>query len=215
MKIGVLADVHGNLTALEAVLEDARREGISHYILLGDLFAKGPSPLAVYEKLKALSIIGSVQGNTDTWFIEEGLDERQKTLVAFGKHEMSKEQHSYIEALPTDLQMNVLGHTLYLVHMQEEVLETWGQEAEMILSANTHIPISWQEAEGKIVNPGSVGCSYDNNNFASYGILEIKETLDFRVRRVAYNIEKEKRLAIEKQLPYVVDYFRQIEKGQR
>lgn len=41
-KIAVFSDVHGNITALNAVLKDAKRNGATDYWFLGDLFLPGP-----------------------------------------------------------------------------------------------------------------------------------------------------------------------------
>ena len=41
IKIALLSDIHGNTTALEAVLEDAKRAGVEEYWLLGDALMPG------------------------------------------------------------------------------------------------------------------------------------------------------------------------------
>ena len=41
-KIAILSDIHGNATALEAVIADAKNQGVSEYWLLGDIFLPGP-----------------------------------------------------------------------------------------------------------------------------------------------------------------------------
>ncbi|MCB0088534.1 MAG: metallophosphoesterase, partial [Caldilineaceae bacterium] len=55
IKIAILSDVHGNSTALDAVLADIATLGnIDAYWLLGDLVAMGPDPVGVMKRLKAL-----------------------------------------------------------------------------------------------------------------------------------------------------------------
>ena len=49
-RIALLADIHGNSTALKAVLKDCRQNHIQKFILLGDLFTKGPDPAGVCRK---------------------------------------------------------------------------------------------------------------------------------------------------------------------
>ena len=50
MRIILLSDIHGNLTALDAVLEDAHRQGaVDLYLVLGDLVAIGPDPIGEHE----------------------------------------------------------------------------------------------------------------------------------------------------------------------
>ncbi len=50
-KIAILSDIHGNTTALEAVIADAKNQGVSEYWLLGDIFLPGPgaNDLVVWE----------------------------------------------------------------------------------------------------------------------------------------------------------------------
>lgn len=68
-KIGLLADIHGNLTALEAVLEDAAQKEITEYWILGDLFLPGPSGREILDKLTAIAPTIWVRGNWDDCFL--------------------------------------------------------------------------------------------------------------------------------------------------
>lgn len=67
MKLALLADVHANLQALDACLQDARRRGATHYAFLGDLVGYGAEPVAVLEQVMALAAEGAlvVRGNHD------------------------------------------------------------------------------------------------------------------------------------------------------
>ncbi len=63
-KIAILSDIHGNLTALEAVLAAVAAEGIERIVCLGDVAALGPQPREVIARLRALGC-PVVMGNTD------------------------------------------------------------------------------------------------------------------------------------------------------
>ncbi len=66
MKIALLADIHGNSLALDAVLADIqRRGGVDNYWILGDLCAIGYDPAGVLERLTALPNAIFVRGNVD------------------------------------------------------------------------------------------------------------------------------------------------------
>lgn len=65
-KIAILSDIHGNATALEAVIADAKNQGVSKYWLLGDIFLPGPGANDLVALLKDLPITASVRGN---WMI--------------------------------------------------------------------------------------------------------------------------------------------------
>ena len=68
LRIALLADIHGNRLALDAVLDDVeRRGGADEYWVLGDLVALGPQPVEVLERLQELEKAVFVRGNTDRY----------------------------------------------------------------------------------------------------------------------------------------------------
>lgn len=69
-KIAILSDIHGNATALEAVIADAKNQGASEYWLLGDIFLPGPGANDLVALLKDLPITTSVRGNWDDRVLE-------------------------------------------------------------------------------------------------------------------------------------------------
>lgn len=69
VKLGIVADIHGNDVALRAVLKDAERWGVDRWWALGDLVLFGPRPVDVLELLLGLPGIGMVRGNTDRYVL--------------------------------------------------------------------------------------------------------------------------------------------------
>jgi putative phosphoesterase len=70
MRLALFSDIHGNPTALDAVLEDIRaRGGADAYWVLGDLVAIGYDPVATLERLAALPNVRFVRGNTDRYAV--------------------------------------------------------------------------------------------------------------------------------------------------
>jgi predicted phosphodiesterase len=68
MRIALLSDIHGNATALKAVLADiAERGGADGYWIMGDLVALGPEPVLTLEILSALPSTRFIRGNTDRY----------------------------------------------------------------------------------------------------------------------------------------------------
>jgi predicted phosphodiesterase len=68
LRLAVLADIHGNAIALDAVLEDvASLGGVEAYWILGDLVAIGPDPVGVLQRLHALPDAEFTRGNTDRY----------------------------------------------------------------------------------------------------------------------------------------------------
>lgn len=69
MKLGVLADVHGNDVALRAVLTDASGLGVDRWWVLGDLALFGPRPAEVLDLLQGLDGVAMLRGNTDRYIL--------------------------------------------------------------------------------------------------------------------------------------------------
>ena len=66
MRIAIISDIHGNLVALEAALNDLKTEHMDRIVCLGDVVSGGPQPGEVVAHLKTLN--GPVvMGNMDTW----------------------------------------------------------------------------------------------------------------------------------------------------
>ena len=67
MALGVIADIHGNRVALEAVVRDGREQGVDRWWALGDLVAIGPDPVDTLELLTNLDGVDVTRGNTDRY----------------------------------------------------------------------------------------------------------------------------------------------------
>lgn len=70
MKIAILADIHGNRLALDAVLADIEAQGgVDATWILGDLCALGPQPLLALETIRPIPNVRIVRGNTDRYLL--------------------------------------------------------------------------------------------------------------------------------------------------
>ncbi len=69
MKLGVIADVHGNDVALRAVLDDAARHHVDRWWVLGDLVLFGPRPAEALDRLRGLPGVSMLRGNTDRYVL--------------------------------------------------------------------------------------------------------------------------------------------------
>ena len=68
MRIALLSDIHGNLVALDAVLDDLRQQGaIDQIVVAGDLVWSGPWPVQVVDRVREVAA-AVIQGNTDAFF---------------------------------------------------------------------------------------------------------------------------------------------------
>ena len=71
--LAMLFDIHGNLPALDAVLEDATRQGADRWLLGGDYAVFGGWPAETVGRLRELPEATWIRGNVDRWAAEEGL----------------------------------------------------------------------------------------------------------------------------------------------
>src|SRR5918992_5583290 len=70
MRLGLIADIHGNLVALDAVLAVLAAARVDQIVCLGDVAVLGPQPRAVIARLGDVGCPG-VLGNTDAWLLPD------------------------------------------------------------------------------------------------------------------------------------------------
>lgn len=71
MRIAIISDIHGNLTALQAVLADIKLQKVDDIICLGDIVTLGPQPKEVLNALKELNCV-IIKGNHDAAVVDPG-----------------------------------------------------------------------------------------------------------------------------------------------
>jgi len=102
----VIADVHGNLAALEAVLDDAREHGADRFLFLGDAVGYGPDPGACVRKLAELPNATLVRGNHDhaiaSGRLELGMNSLARECAAWTRAELGADELAWLGALPTE-----------------------------------------------------------------------------------------------------------------
>jgi predicted phosphodiesterase len=100
----VLSDIHGNLEALNAVLDDAALRGHDAVLVLGDLVGYGADPNAVIERVQALGPVAIVRGNHDK--VASGLEDAEgfnltaRNAVQWTFDALTPEHRSYLAELP-------------------------------------------------------------------------------------------------------------------
>lgn len=88
-KIAVFSDVHGNLTALQAMYRDSRDQGVNEYWFVGDLLMPGPSVNAIWDLVETMAPTVFVRGNWDDLVV----------VGARGQMDMDKPSHVYFGRL--------------------------------------------------------------------------------------------------------------------
>lgn len=105
MKLALLADLHANLEALEACLEDARRQEAEGYAFLGDLVGYGADPIAVLDLVEAHAARGAivVRGNHDAAVLERGgetMHPSAEVAVAWTRTRLDDRHRAFLASLP-------------------------------------------------------------------------------------------------------------------
>jgi predicted phosphodiesterase len=186
-RLGVIADIHGNALALEAVLRDAERRGVRRFANLGDSLYGPLEPMRTYRILQRTNVIASVSGNQDRLIFEAADDDlRTNQTLAFVTSSLGGEPISWLRTLaptavvegkvflchgtPTNDTIYFLedvssGHPV--VRVEHAIVELLGIVPEpVVLCGHTHIARVVQLSSGQlIVNPGSVGVpAYDDSS---------------------------------------------------
>ncbi len=173
-EIAVIADTHGNAWALEAVLADITRRGVTTIVNLGD-DANGPlDPLRTVALLRASGAV-HLRGNGDRMTGEGGPTARRSALFARARldddalrwlRERPMQAHGdgwlAFHATPRSDEEyfleNVAAGKTVLAPRAEIAVRLGPVEASLVLCAHTHIPRLVRLADGStILNPGSVG----------------------------------------------------------
>ena len=98
MRVAVFSDVHGNLTALEAVLDDIAGQGVDTAVFAGDLCLVGPRPAECVARLQAWKGL-ALYGNTDDWLLgRQTPPERLQALAAWTAGQLSGPQRAWLKA---------------------------------------------------------------------------------------------------------------------
>ena len=199
MKIAVLSDIHGNLLALESVMDDIQARGCEKILFLGDYALAGPEPGDTVNFCMSLSKhdnVEMIQGNTDemiAYYSDEVYEKIAKNAPIMAnslKEEaetLSKNQIEFLKGLPAQKSIIIDGVKILMVHgsprrnnediMPDTPLEEVekmisGVDANLILCGHTHIPCGFQtNTEQTVVNDGSVGRPFTENPEACYAIV--------------------------------------------
>ncbi|NVN43960.1 metallophosphoesterase family protein [Asaia siamensis] len=176
MKIAVLADIHGNLTALDAVLADCALHGVDRLAILGDHFSGPLLPFETAERLISLTPT-AIAGNHERQLLTQSFHEMGES-DRFTCRALAPHHFDWMTRLPATLQLEnhiLLVHgtptsdTAYFLEtvsaeglrpatQKEIVARADGTDARIILCGHTHIQRKVAFGGGRLaLNPGSVG----------------------------------------------------------
>ncbi|HTZ65692.1 MAG TPA: metallophosphoesterase family protein [Solirubrobacteraceae bacterium] len=223
MRVAIVSDIHGNLTALDAVIADIHSKAPDLVLHGGDLALMGAQPAQVIDRIRELGWPGVV-GNTDAalWRPEEQQHQEQiapklrpllslifqqytpATLAMLGN-----ERVAWLRKLPTEHRLE----DLVLVHASpgnlwraptpdahdDELSATYGPlDAATAVYGHIHRAYKRTVNHLTVANSGSVGMPWDGDARASYLLLDDGHA---RLVRVAYDIEREADLLLNSNYP--------------
>jgi diadenosine tetraphosphatase ApaH/serine/threonine PP2A family protein phosphatase len=196
--LALLFDTHGNLPALEAVLDDAQAAGASRYLLGGDYAVFGGWPAETVARLRELPDATWIRGNVDRWAATEAPGgEPADSGIASARALMEAEVVAELGGLPESAD---LGHGTRAWHAspktdlksfwpepgddEAELLE--GVEERRMVVGHFHVAFERTSASGiELVGPGSVGLPVDGDQRAAYALMHDDGRIERR--RVAYD----------------------------
>lgn len=221
MRVAVVSDIHGNLTALEAVIADLDRLGPDLIVHGGDLVGSGPRPAEVIDRIRDLAWPG-VQGNADEMMwnadrvaaffappsLQPWLAMTTRTIVAT-LDAIGEERLAWLRALPARWS----GHDLTVVHASpddfwrspmgdagdEELTSTYGQLGTgRVVYGHIHVPFVRRLPAFTLANSGSVSLPFDGDPRAAYAVVDDDR---ITIRRVEYDVEREAASLVERSWP--------------
>jgi putative phosphoesterase len=212
MRTAIVSDIHGNLTAFEAVLADLRETSPDLILHGGDLGDNGSSPCEVLDRIRDLGWQGVV-GNTDEMLFDpqsltrfaSGLPQLKsmwdaiEEMAADARQKVGNERLVWLQALPREQMREhfALVHarpdTVWRAPMDSaadsDLASAYGPLGRpVVVYGHIHRPFVRKVQGGVVANSGSVGLPHDGDRRASYLLLDDSEP---SIRRVEYDVDRE------------------------
>jgi len=201
MRIAVFSDVHGNLTALEAVLKDIAAKNVDQVVFAGDLCLVGPRPAACLRRIQE-SNVTNIFGNTDDWILERQTPPPHLTALSqWTLVQLSDSERSWLDGLafshhisPSDriqddlliVHANPLDVNQLIFPSEEQQEARYGRirqsdeelgalvatvEASVLAYGHLHVPGERLWNKLRLVNISSVSMPGDGDPRAKYGMF--------------------------------------------
>ncbi len=203
MYVALIADLHSNLPALDAVLNDipSKTDAI---VCLGDIIGYSAWPAECVERVRdSCDIV--IQGNHDRDVQEDEWEEynhQARAGLEYAQSQLNREQISWLAELPAST--HAFDEQLFVVHSHPENVDryvkkgmfpsvsTYMHDATQVLAlGHNHLQaavnMSRFDRHGWVLNPGSAGQPRDGNPAAAYALVDLEQPL-VELHRVEYPI---------------------------
>lgn len=217
MKYAILGDIHANLEALQAVLDDAEQQGVTDFASTGDVIGYNADPKACLQIVRGLKC-KVVQGNHDYYAggneSMELFTSRARKSIQWTRKQLSLLDRKYLRQLPMIMDVEnftIVHSSLSNPHRWNYIFKSKAAEAnfrnqfnQVCFFGHTHVPLAFAKSSGieigfyetleirpgmqYLINVGSVGQPRDRNPKSAYVIYD-QEAQTVTMRRVEYDIE--------------------------
>ncbi len=200
MKVAFISDIHSNLEALKAVLENIRKREVHKIYCLGDLLGYLNRPNEVVDIIRRENI-ESIIGNNDMDIVWE--DFKENRIKEWTYKTLTPENIRFVRNLKKDISVSIEGNRIKLVHGgltscreylregEKNTLEALlSLEEDILVAAHTHIPYIDFYNNKMMINCGSVGKPKFGSPNASYALLTFEEDeVVAEIVEVEYDVE--------------------------
>jgi len=210
IRLAFISDIHANLLALEAVIEDIQKQYIDEVLILGDIVGRGPQGSAVTKRIQKLGW-RSIRGNHEDYtlaFRHKKIDKNWLTAPEWSAArwiaaELDDDDVHYLSSLPMTL-TSTLNPEVRLFHgspqSHREGIAPWTSQERceehlqsikepLFVCGHTHRSLLREFSIGTIINAGSVGLPFNGDHRSQYVILSFQkgELMGVDFRRISYD----------------------------
>jgi len=193
MLVAFLSDVHANIHGLRSGYQSAIELGARKLFIAGDLVGRGPNPNEVIDFIREKDI-PSIRGNVERKLLSLRDDPHtpySKAKLGWTAREMKKKSWKFIEDLPFDLNLELEGVSVHIVHgsplsdkdyiypsITARGLESKmnGGDPDILVCGHSHIPFEKKFPSLHVINCGSVGLSVDGDPNPSFALADISDS---------------------------------------
>jgi predicted phosphodiesterase len=229
MKFAIIADIHSNLEALTAVIEDSKQQGCTHYACLGDVVGYNANPRECLDIIRSMNI-PCVKGNHDEYCSSDaaldGFNPAAAEAVHWTRKQITEDEKQWLR----ELRYQRILTSFTLVHATLDGPQNWGyvfdklaaaasftyQNTSVCFFGHTHVPVAFvrdtavrggtyskfrvEPGKKYFLNVCAVGQPRDNNPKAGYVIYDVREGT-IELRRLDYDIETAQKKILAAGLP--------------
>lgn len=218
MKIGILTDIHNNVVALDAVLQEFDKQNCNKIVCAGDIIGIGPYPEETVQKVMTIPNLIAVRGNHEKYLLE-GMPSKYPNDEGMGYEEMehhkwehgrlTKSSINFLRGLPYRVDFNEFGKNILVMHYcmndrnqyvnytphptESNLLSLFPEQGQdIVIYGHDHTGTICHSKNKWFINSGSLGCPANEINIARAAILEITENGHVSVQsiEVKYDVSK-------------------------